>query len=217
MSLDIPKWALPWVAPIGDVACEALAALDRPLVVVRDDTDFDPCDVYEPGEPISKLERGIRALGPRPQWRIRERVWLLSEESSEAEVAAYEAASVRIGGRALVPRCLDAFVEIAGQIAGVDEMDHDEPDPRSVAAALAWAEAGVCVLQQSLPWPFLDVLPGGSLENRPALRVLGTYADLLSYSKPRIAGRWFAVLTHMDPRDGLGARFRAPGGPRDPY
>lgn len=219
VSLDIPKWVLPWVSPTSDVARQALAALDRPLAVVRDYDDFDPHNVYEPGEPVSKLERAIRDLGSRPQWRILERVWLPSEESSETEDAAYEAACATIAGYTLVPRCLDAYAEIAWQIVGVDEADPDEdpPDPDDLSAALAFAEAGVCVLQQSLPWPFLDVLSGLPMENRPALRVLGTYAELLAYRKPRIAGRWFAALTYMDPRDGLGARFRAPGGPNYPY
>lgn len=56
----------------------------------------------------------------------------------------------------IMPRCLDAYVMEAYAAAGLGdgedpaEVDIDDED---LDEALAWAEASVCVLQQSLPWP----------------------------------------------------------------
>ncbi|WP_329020304.1 hypothetical protein [Streptomyces sp. NBC_01601] len=83
----------------------------------------------------------------------------------------------------------------------------------SVEAALSWAAAGVCVLQQSLPYPFGDVLPYGEVDNRPAHRVVYAYATLLQLKHPRKAAAWFTAMVYFSPMDNMGARFHAPGGP----
>ncbi|CAM5468224.1 hypothetical protein [Streptomyces avidinii] len=80
--------------------------------------------------------------------------------------------------------------------------------------ALAWAAAGVCVLQQSLPQPFHDVLLYGDTDNRPAHRILFAYASLLKLKDPGAAGPWFTALVHLNPPDNVGARFFAPEGPQ---
>ncbi|MGW4894750.1 hypothetical protein ACWEQL_21145 [Kitasatospora sp. NPDC004240] len=88
--------------------------------------------------------------------------------------------------------------------------------PGELDAALEWARAGVCVLQQSLPWPFRDVLLYGELDNRPAHRILYCYADLLRRRDPKAAAPWFTALVHLDPNDNMGTRFTVPDGPRGP-
>ena len=73
----------------------------------------------------------------------------------------------------------------------------------------------MCVLQQSLPWPFRDVLLYSELDNRPAHRILFAYADLLRRRDPEAAAVWFTALVYLNPNDNVGARFIAPDGPRD--
>ncbi|MFE2729356.1 hypothetical protein [Kitasatospora sp. NPDC059327] len=217
---------LPWLVPSG-LAAEALAALDRPLLAWIQDpeySEFDSADFYaehrEAGDKLSKLERRIAELPVRQSWRM-ERVWSPDEESSEAYDAAYEEASVTIGDRRLHPRDLDAYATIAFEVAGLDRdveggFDDDQGEvPGELDAALEWARAGVCVLQQSLPWPFTDVLLYTELDNRPAHRILFTYADLLRRRDPKAAAAWFTALVYLNPNDNIGARFIAPDGPWD--
>ncbi|WP_327072086.1 hypothetical protein OG196_42860 [Kitasatospora purpeofusca] len=221
---------VPWLVPSG-LAAEALAVLDRPLLSWIQDpeyNEFDSADFYaehrEAGDKLSKLERRIAKLPVRQSWRM-ERVWSPDEESSEAYDAAYEKAAVTIGDRRLHPRDLDAYATIAYEVAGLrqddeggfdDEDDHEDGVPGELDAALEWARAGVCVLQQSLPWPFTDVLLYGELDNRPAHRILFAYADLLRRRDPKAAAVWFTALVYLNPNDNLGARFIAPGGPQYP-
>ncbi|MFD5083426.1 hypothetical protein ACFWOG_12405 [Kitasatospora sp. NPDC058406] len=149
-----------------------------------------------------------------------ERDWSPDEESGEA----YEKASVAIGDRRLHPRDLDAYATIAYEVAGLrqdgedgfDDEDDQGEVPGELDAALEWARAGVCVLQQSLPWPFTDVLLYGELDNRPAHCILYCYADLLRRRDPKAAAVWFTALVYLNPNDNLGARFIAPGGPQHP-
>ncbi|MDH6538476.1 hypothetical protein [Streptomyces sp. SPB4] len=82
---------------------------------------------------------------------------------------------------------------------------------------LAWAAAGVCVLQQSLPHPFRDVLRYADTDNRPAHRVLFAYAQLLRIKDPAKDAPWFTALVYLNPNDILGARFCAAGGPSDRF
>lgn len=146
---EVPKWAMPWVPPIGPMTHEALRALDRPLLAWCNG-EFDARDYYEsfPASEMSPLEREIRKLGARPTWRT-ERVWLPDGEESAEEAAAYEAACRDVAGRMIAPRCLDAYVKEAYAAVGLgpdedpDDIDVDEAD---LDEALAWAEAGVCVL-----------------------------------------------------------------------
>ncbi|MEN3308961.1 MAG: hypothetical protein V7603_5163 [Micromonosporaceae bacterium] len=207
---------MPWMPPTTPLACEALAALDRPLVAWRDIGEFDSDDFYSdypPGE-ISKLEREVRKLGMRRVWRM-ERIWQPSAEDPAAESAAYERGCRQVGGVMIVPRCLDDYVVQAYRAADLD--DDPDADPEvcgDLDAALDWAQAGICVLQQSLPWPFFDVLPYGQLDNRPAHRLLYAYAMLLRHRQPRKAGTWFRAMVYLNPNDNMGARFHAPGGPR---
>ncbi|MFC7830876.1 hypothetical protein [Streptomyces sp. NPDC057375] len=78
-------------------------------------------------------------------------------------------ASVTIGGRLLHPRDLDSYATFAYEYAGLEDAE-DFTDAEEgtgglqrvtgdLNTALAWAAAGVCVLQQSLPHPFSRVLP----------------------------------------------------------
>ncbi|MGW3196726.1 hypothetical protein ACWDBD_19455 [Streptomyces sp. NPDC001118] len=219
---------MPWLAPSG-LAAEALARLDRPLMAWMQDPElhmFDSAAHYaeyedEPGG-LSRLERKIAKLPPRPEWAM-ERVWTPDEETDEAYDAAYGKACVTIGDRRLHPRDLDAYTTIAYELADLADQD-DEFDPNDVEsaadlvrgdleAALSWAAAGVCVLQQSLPYPFRDVLPYGELDNRPAHRVVYAYANLLQLKHPRKAAAWFTAMVYFSPMDNMGARFHAPGGP----
>ncbi|MFD8782515.1 hypothetical protein [Kitasatospora sp. NPDC059599] len=150
------------------------------------------------------------------------RVWTPDEESSEAYEAAYEKVSVTISDRQLRPRDLVAYATIAYELAGLREGDGDfgdneddqgDVDPEGLDAALEWARAGVCVLQQSLPFPFTDVLLYSELDNRPAHRLLFAYADLLRRRDPKAAALWFTALVYLNPNDNMGARFIAPDGP----
>ncbi len=117
-------------------------------------------------------------------------------------------------------RPLDTYATIAYEVAGLrqedDEDDQGDVPSRELGAALEWAHAGVCVLQQSLPWPFTDVLLYGELDNRPAHRILYCYADLLRRRAPKAAAVWFTALVYLNPNNNLGARFIAPGGPQYP-
>lgn len=215
---------MPWLPPTQPLTVEALGKLDRPLAAWMLDPElhlFDAQDYYaqfadEPGG-LSRLEKSIAQLAPRPEWRI-ERIWLPDEETAPEEEAAYEAGAVTIAGHILHPRCLDAYATIAYDLAGLadgeDEDTEDSDVPGDLEEALSWARAGVCVLQQSLPFPFRDVLTYGELDNRPAHRLLYAYADLLRRKHPRKAAPWFTALVYLNPADNLGARFVAPSGPR---
>lgn len=221
---------MPWLLPSG-LAAEALRMLDRPLLAWMQDPEFhmfDSAEFYaeykdEPGG-LSRLERKISKLPPRPEWAL-ERVWTPDDETSEAYDAAYDKASVVIGGHRLHPRDLDAYTTIAYQLADLADDDFDPAEGENEAdlahgdldAALSWAAAGVCVLQQSLPHPFRDVLPYGNTDNRPAHRVVYAYAHLLHLRQPREAAAWFTAMVYFSPMDNLGARFRAPGGPSSPW
>lgn len=214
---EAPDWSMPWVAPTGRITQAALAALDRPLLAWQD-SEFDAAEYYAqfPPKEMSPVEREVAKLGERPTWRL-ERLWLPNEESGHEELDAYETACRDVNGVMLAPRCLDAFAEQAQLVAGLNISDEDDPvpiAPRNLNEALAWAEAGICVLQASLPWPFLDFLLYGELDNRPAHRILCTYAELLSRKHPRKAARWWRALVFLNPPDNVGARFFAPGGPR---
>ncbi|MDT0485240.1 hypothetical protein [Streptomyces doebereineriae] len=219
---------MPWLTPT-DLASEALEKLDRPLLAWMQDPKvhmFDSAAHYaeyadEPGG-LSRLEREIAKLSPRPEWEM-ERVWSPDEETDEAYDAAYEEACVTIGGHRLHPRDLDAYTSIAYELADLADQD-EEFDPNDVEskddlvrgdldAGLGWAAAGVCVLQQSLPYPFRDVLPYGCLDNRPAHRLVYAYASLLQLKHPRKAAVWFTAMVYFSPMDNMGARFLAPGGP----
>jgi hypothetical protein len=150
---EIPKWAMPWVPPTGTVTQEALRALDRPLLAWPNG-EFDAKEYYEgfAASEMSTLEREVRKLGTRPTWRM-ERVWFPDGKQSAKETAAYESACRDVAGRMIVPKCLDAFVMEAYAAAGLG--DGDDPaevdiDDEDLDEAMAWAEAGVCVLQQSV-------------------------------------------------------------------
>lgn len=213
-----PPWVLPWLAPTGQITRAALAALDRPILAWEND-DFDAADFYSqfPAEEMNPLQRDVAALGERPTWRL-ERVWLPDEESTAAEAAAYDRQCREIDGVLLAPRCLDAYVTQAYQAAGLIESDddpvHADIDPEDLDLALEWAAAGVCVLQQSLPWPFQDMLLYAELDNRPAHRILYAYAALLARRHPRKAAPWWRAMVYLNPPDNLGARFHAPRSPR---
>ncbi len=86
-------------------------------------------------------------------------------------------------------------------------------------AALSWATAGMCVLQQSLPYPFRGVLLYGDLDNRSAHRLVFAYATLLRLKHPRKAAPWFTTMVYFNPMENMGARFLVPGGPGEspPY
>ncbi|MDQ1042148.1 hypothetical protein [Streptomyces sp. V4I2] len=217
---------MPWLAPAG-LAVEALAKLDRPLLAWMRDPEFhlfDSAAHYteyeeEPGG-LSRLEKKIAKLPPRPEWAM-ERVWTPDAESGEAYEAAYEKACVTIGGHLLHPRDFDAYTAIAYKLADLTDRDGDfDPDDLEneadlvrgdLEAALSWAAAGVCVLQQSLPYPFRDVLPYGDTDNRPAHRLVFAYASLLRLKNPRQSAAWFTAMVYFSPMDNMGARFFTPG------
>ncbi|MET9108362.1 hypothetical protein [Streptomyces zhihengii] len=216
---------MPYLAPTG-LAVRALAALNRPPPAWQEDPEFGGFDsaghyaayADEPGA-LSPLEKKIAQLPTRPTWRM-ERVWTPDEESDARYDAAYDKASVSLDGSRLHPRDLDAYCAIAYAIAGLDQGDDaDGVDGGTVRAcgdvdtALSWAAAGVCVLQQSLPYPFTDVLLWGEIDNRPAHRVLFAYATLLGLKDEKAAGPWFTALVYLNPMDNIGARFFTPGGP----
>jgi hypothetical protein len=212
---ETPPWSIPWIAPTSDVARSALAALDRPLRAWSTGFYFDPDDFYSGADrPLLPVERKVRAAGPRVEWRT-ECVHLPDEESSAAESAEYESRIVTVEGFRINPRCLDDYTTIAYQYASragwADPEDggDDDPDVESPVfnTALEWAAAGVCVLQQSLPWPFMDCLPYAVIDNRPAHRILYAYASLLAGKHPRLAAKWFRSLVFINPPDNMGARF----------
>lgn len=221
-SARVPFWSAPWIPPTADLARSALAALDRPLAAWPLGTEFDPDEFYNPAEnPMSPLERQIRHLGPRVEWRT-ELILQPDEESTQAEVALYEGRIVTVGGHRINPRCLDDYTAIAYQTAEAagwvdpEEDDGEAPsdrgaaldvDPAGFAAALDWAAAGICVLQESLPWPFMDCLPYAVIDNRPAHRLLYAHALLTEHSHPRRAARLFKAMVFMNPNDQMGARF----------
>lgn len=220
---DAVEGAMPYLAP-GGLAVRALGALDRPLLAWQEDPEFGGLDsaayyadyADEPGG-LCPLEKKVAQLPVRPTWRM-ERVWTPDEESDARYEAAYGKASVSLDGRRLHPRDLDAYCAIAYDIAGLHQ-DDDVDDEGPVTAtgdldtALSWAAAGVCVLQQSLTYPFTDVLPWGDIDNRPAHRILYAYATLLGLKDDTAAEPWFTALVYLNPMDNLGARFHAPGGP----
>lgn len=161
---EVPKWVMPWIPPTGAATQAALRALDRPLVAWPNG-EFDSEEYYAgfPASEMSALEREVRKLGTRPTWRM-ERIWFPDSEASPEETATYEAACRDVAGRMIMPRCLDAFVMEAYAAAGLGEGEDPggaDIDDEDFGEALAWAEAGVCVLQQSLPWPFTCCLPYG--------------------------------------------------------
>uniref|UniRef100_UPI003F495804 hypothetical protein n=1 Tax=Amycolatopsis sp. CA-096443 TaxID=3239919 RepID=UPI003F495804 len=198
-----PDRSMPWVPPTGRITRKALAALDRPILAWQED-----CYAQFPADETGPLQREAAKLGARPTRRL-ERLWQPNEESGPDELAAYEAACRDVDGVRLAPRCLDDFDERACLAAGLRDSDDGDPvpiDPQALDEALAWAEAGVCVLQASLPWPFQDCLLYGQADNRPAHRVLRTYAGLLSRKRPRDAARWRRALAFLNPPDSIGAR-----------
>lgn len=218
-----PKWVMPWVPP-GPIAMEALSALGAPLLACQTGTYFDPDDLddavhsSEDRPKRSPLERGVLAAGSRLEWRL-EGVWALDEESSDEEIQAYEKASKEVAGRLLNPRCLDDYVYAAwsfAEMVGIDSEDapdEESPADRDVVSspefiqALGWAQAGVVVLQQSLPWPFTGVLPYSVIDNRPAHRALYAYARILYAKSPRKAKQWFRSMVYANPMDNMGARY----------
>ncbi|GAB7065718.1 hypothetical protein H7J06_26265 [Mycobacterium hodleri] len=217
-----PKWVMPWLAP-GPIALQALSELGTPLHACQTGTYFDPDDLnaaehYGEDRPKrSPLERAVHAAGPRLEWRL-ERVWALDEESSDEDVQAYEKASKAVAGRLIHPRCLDDYVYAAWHFAEIVDIDsennpdEDSPASRDVVSspefiqALEWAQAGVVVLQQSLPWPFTGVLPYSVNDNRPAHRALFAYARILYAQSPRKAKQWFRAMVYANPMDNMGAR-----------
>lgn len=211
-----PDWSMPWLPPTGRVTGAALAVLDRPLLAWEED-DFDAHEYYAqfPANENSALERRIAELGERPAWRM-ERLWIPDEETSEAEHAAYDAQCRDVAGVMLAPRCLDAYVQQAYDVAGLSGVADDDVEiaEEDLDEALEWAAAGVCVLQLSLPWPFMDFLLYGQIDNRPAHRILCAYARLLARRHPRAAHPWWRAMVYLNPPDNLGARFFVPGGRR---
>ncbi|MFK0016356.1 hypothetical protein [Streptomyces sp. NPDC091027] len=220
---------MPWLPPTGKLTLQALRKLDRPLLAWAPDFEayrFDSAAYYAQfaDEGLSPLEQHIAALPPRRGWKL-ERVWAPDADSGDTHVDEYEKASVTIGGRRLHPRDLDTYAALAYEYAGLpEEDDFSAPDDDlalddltgDLDTALAWAAAGVCVLQQSLPHPFQDVLLYGDNDNRPAHRILFAYASLLKLKDPTAAAPWFTALVYLNPPDNLGARFHAPEGPKDP-
>lgn len=220
---------MPWLPPTGKVTVEALAKLDRPLIAWATESWFDSAAYYArfADEPrvLSRLEEKVAPLAPRREWRM-ERVWSPDDESDDDHDAAYEKASVDIGGHRLHPRDLDAYTTLAwnyADLSGDDDFLDAEAGtggltevPGDLTTALAWAAAGVCVLQQSLPYPFGDILLHGDNDNRPAHRIVYAYASLLRVKHPRKAAPWFTALVYLNPMDNFGARFLAPGGPTYP-
>lgn len=159
---------MPWLAPTTPLATEALAKLDRPLLAWSNGDEFDSQLYYadyrdEPGA-MSRLERQIAKLPPRPEWRM-ERVWLPDSESSPKEDAQYAAGCVQIGGHMLHPRCLDAYTTIAYEKAALvqDDGEIDDEGPE-----FAGDEDRSCVgPRRHLRAPAVPALP---LPRRPALR-----------------------------------------------
>lgn len=215
---EIKTWEAPWIRPTGPITQAALTALDRPLKAWATGEEFDADDFYEErkldGDRLSAVERQVRAAGTRPEWQM-EFVWQPNIESSASVHADYETGLREVSDRMMDPRCLDDYTSIAyscAERAGWSDDDYDgcsAPELESpwYEDALSWAAAGVCVLQQSLPWPFVDCLPWGLIDNRPAHRVMYAYASLLEFKHPRIARKWFRAMLFMNPVDNLGVRY----------
>lgn len=205
---------MPWLRAAGDITELVRAKLDRPLAAW---TGTSSHDLYDANDHIEErptpLEKKIAALAPRPMWRM-ERIWLPDTESSSAETDAYEQACVEIDGRLLHIRCLDAYTQLAYSSAGLHDGEGIDEDgvPGDLEEALEWAEAGVWLIQQSLPFPFRDVLQYSPIDDRPAIRLIFAYASLLRAKSPRKATPWFTALVYMDPEDRIGARYFVPGG-----
>ncbi|WP_406514806.1 hypothetical protein OH809_43130 [Streptomyces sp. NBC_00873] len=116
-----------------------LKKLDRPLLAWTQESQaylFDSAAHYaefadEPGG-LSPLEKKIAALPPRREWRM-ERIWTPDEESSEEHDAAYEKASVTIGGRLLHPRDLDSYATFAYEYAA-SKTKATSPTPKTALA-----------------------------------------------------------------------------------
>ncbi|MEV6421659.1 hypothetical protein [Streptomyces sp. NPDC051662] len=206
---------MPWLRATGEIAELVKAELDRPLAAAVGSTEHDlfDADSYYDEERRTPLEKKIAALAARPMWRM-ERVWLPDSETDPEETEAYDQACVEIDGRLLHLRCLDAYTELAYSTAGLHEGEDFAQDgvPGDLLEALDWAEAGVWLIQQSLPFPFRDVLQYGAIDNRPAIRMVFAYATLLRAKSPRKATPWFRALVYMDPEDRIGARYFVPGG-----
>jgi hypothetical protein len=152
------------------------------------------------------LERQVEAAGARPEWRL-EQVPLIDAEDSTEQKQAYEKACVTVDGYLLAPRSLDAYTMLANQFANIEPNSPDAHMDGDVDYALAWTTAGVCVLQQSLPFPFNGVLRYAYTDHRSAHRLLFTHALLLRQRHPRKAAVWFRALVYLDPNDNLGARY----------
>lgn len=213
---ETPPWAMPWISP-GPIARQALAVLPYPLRACETGCYFDVDLCYEQWAEVRRLkavEKAIRDLGDRLEWRL-ERVWGLDSESTSEEYEAYEKSAKVVGGCYINPRCLDDYVTQAYALMESIGMDEDNPDwkldrdPETTAvwqAALNWAEAGVVVLQQSLPWPFTGVMPWKVNDNRPAHRALFAYASILDAKSRRKAKPWFTAMLYMNPDDNMGVR-----------
>lgn len=214
---ETPSATMPWLPP-GPVAQQALAVLGHPLHACATGFYFDAEDCYADWaeeRKLTRVEKAIRDLGDRLEWRF-ERVWSLDAESSDEEIAAYEKGTKTVANCRINPRCLDDYVLRANQLMESIGMDEDNPDwelgsdSESVAVhreALEWAEAGVVVLQQSLPWPFFGVIPYSINDNRPVHRALFAYASILAAKHPRKAKPWFRAMLFMNPNDNLGVRY----------
>lgn len=214
---ETPSWTMPWLSP-GPVARQALAALPYPLRACETGQYFDADQCYgemlASGRRLKNVEKAIRAVGNRLEWRL-ERVWGLDDESTAEEEAAYSAATKVVGGCPIDPRCLDDYVSQAYGLMETIGMDDDDPDwelqtndPEAVEVyeeALDWARAGVVVLQQSLPWPFTGVLPM-NLDTRPAHRALLAYASLLAVKSRKRSKPWFQAILYINPYDEMGVR-----------
>lgn len=233
-----PHWAAPLISPT-DLARSALAALDRPLAAWAMDSDFYPDEFYlgrydcDEERQLTPVEREITAVGDRVEWRI-ECVVKPQEESLPETVEAYQAGVVKVGGHFINPKCLDDYTTLAYEFAeaagwidpeedpdsyyGTSDPEDDaesvlDVDPLGFSAAIEWASAGICVLQQSLPQPFQDCLPYAVLDNRSAHRLMYAYAILTSFRDRQQAERWFKALVFMNPDDNMGARFHLPDRP----
>lgn len=200
------EWAMPWIPPTRPPAVAALTQLSRPLNAWCTGEEFDAEDYYSQfsAREITSVERAVRKAGSRPEWRFEE-IWLPENESEAQE---YDRGRRSIAGHSINPRCLAEYRMIVDGIVGdeLEDPDADFPDD-DLDEALAWAEAGVCVVQQSLPYPFIDCLPYGYLGNRPVHDCWFTYASLLSRRHPRKAATWFRGLVFANPPDNLGARY----------
>ncbi|MEW2484275.1 hypothetical protein AB0876_32285 [Mycobacterium sp. NPDC049093] len=203
-------WTMPWIRPTRPPALAALTELPRPLAAWRTGEEFDVDDYYSQfsAKEMTPVERAVRKAGDRPEWRFEE-IWLPDDES---ELEEYDKDCRLVEGYRINPRCLAEYRVMVERIVG-DEFDDPEeslPDD-DLAEALAWAEAGVCVLQQSLPYPFMDCLPYAILGNRAVLECWFLYASLLSRRHPRKASPWFRGLVFANPTDNLGARYYSAG------